>query len=63
MEIFWALFFGMIIGVSIAFVFVDLEDRREEKRIEERNKARGYYDFACWVVRRNKPIDFHVGGE
>lgn len=56
----WAFIIGAVFGVLAFWLVMEIEWRKEQKRLEKRDHWRDYYDFCCWMRRRNKPIDFRI---
>lgn len=56
----WAFIIGAVFGVLAFWLVMEIEWRKEQKRLEKRDHWRDYYDFCCWMRRRNKPIDFCI---
>ena len=56
----WAFIIGAVFGVLAFWLVMEIEWRKEQKRLEKRDHWRNYYDFCMWMHRRDKPIDFRI---
>lgn len=56
----WAFIIGAVFGVLAFWLVMEIEWRKEQKRLEKRDHWRDYYDFCLWMRRRDKPIDFRI---
>lgn len=56
----WAFFFGAVFGIGAMLVVLEINWKKEVKRLEEKSAWRNYYDFCCWLRRKDKPIDFRI---
>lgn len=54
---------GGMFGVGVLLIILEIQWKKEERRLEKKANWRSYYDFCCWMRRRDKPIDFSVGGD